>query len=692
MSFNYTSKTNWQRDDIVTESDLNRIEQGIKDIYNTNYVLQTSQSKAFSPPSMAKTGYLKRWRMKGQTLFNSVENSGFQNGISTWDASVASLTLENSILKVAVNENDNSTFVSTSTNTIGISGNRIFKKVKLRVTNADCSELKVTLTNYNPSNDQSFVITNPVVNKWYTVSCIDTLPNGFDGEIAIKISHHYANDTIANGKVMEIDGQEGIWVINLTSLGIEKKVEDEIAEMLPSFYRDGLVETEALTIYSVGHNLFDGKAVQGYIDNTGNLQSGEFYKSTEKYIQIKPSVNYNIKHFNANKGIFFNWYDLNKNYIGKNEFSNTQNCNQTSPQNAHYLKVTLGNETDGIPEPVFVVINEGDAPPLEYISYQSSSPISISNVGYSLPDGVCDEVYSINGKIYHKQNIALSNELTISSQYGDNEEFAKTYCFITTDTFSDGLVGDCSNSIGICSDGLFNGYCYPEVDARGIYLGAENMRFYVHVEKNKINAMTGSTILDKGIAYFNLNPLRVLYQLETSHITELDVNPDLLITEDGQINIENTGAIGEFKAEYCVNVAAVSKQNIEVIDHNRSDIETNRAKIADNNSNIRNNTTAINTANTNISRNAEKIAKNAMDLGRFKFRVTQSNPPIVEYKRQDNTLYLRKTASNPDSKGFYRTIAEQYYDTSGNLLKTITFTLTFDASGLIRTNNGGVES
>lgn len=57
---------------------------------------------------------------------------------------------------------------------------------------------------------------------------------------------------------------------------------------------------------------------------------------------------------------------------------------------------------------------------------------------------------------------------------------------------------------------------------------------------------------------------------------------------------------------------------------------------------------------------------------------------IVEYKRADNTLHLKSTASNPNASGRYQTITWQFYATNGTTLAlTKTWTITYDANGVI---------
>lgn len=70
------------------------------------------------------------------------------------------------------------------------------------------------------------------------------------------------------------------------------------------------------------------------------------------------------------------------------------------------------------------------------------------------------------------------------------------------------------------------------------------------------------------------------------------------------------------------------------------------------------------------------------------------NPTEVEYKRKsDNTLAIKRNASNPDTNGYYQTVVEQFYESDGTTVyKTATYTFTYLDNGIIDTSDGGVIS
>lgn len=86
------------------------------------------------------------------------------------------------------------------------------------------------------------------------------------------------------------------------------------------------------------------------------------------------------------------------------------------------------------------------------------------------------------------------------------------------------------------------------------------------------------------------------------------------------------------------------------------------------------------------------------DLAQYKKDVTvidaNGNPTEVTYKRKtDNTLAIKRNASNPDTNGYYQTLVERFYNTDGTTVhKTVTYTFTFLENGIIDTSDGGVVS
>ena len=56
---------------------------------------------------------------------------------------------------------------------------------------------------------------------------------------------------------------------------------------------------------------------------------------------------------------------------------------------------------------------------------------------------------------------------------------------------------------------------------------------------------------------------------------------------------------------------------------------------------------------------------------------------VIEFKRVDDTLYLKSTLSNPNDNGSYQTCIWEFYDEDGTTLSlTKTWTIAYDNNGI----------
>ena len=95
--------------------------------------------------------------------------------------------------------------------------------------------------------------------------------------------------------------------------------------------------------------------------------------------------------------------------------------------------------------------------------------------------------------------------------------------------------------------------------------------------------------------------------------------------------------------------------------------------------------TPINAVNMNNIEN-KIFDLDADDLTQYKRDVTvvdnSLNPTEVRFKRYDDTLYMKRNYSNPNSSGEYQTCIELVYNSAGAVvLKTITYTFTYLTNG-----------
>ena len=142
--------------------------------------------------------------------YNLLANSDFSSGTTTWRSSHASNFVANSVLTNTLDGSENYGYVYQSTSKAVIANEEIYTNLKVRVTSPDCLKIRVYVG--DTSNDirmQLIEIPDPVENQWYSVSGLFTTPSNFTGNYQYYIYQYYESETIANGKVMEIDGTDG---------------------------------------------------------------------------------------------------------------------------------------------------------------------------------------------------------------------------------------------------------------------------------------------------------------------------------------------------------------------------------------------------------------------------------------------------------------------------------------------------
>lgn len=295
---------------------------------------------------------------------------------------------------------------------------------------------------------------------------------------------------------------------------------------------------------SVGKNLRKDKALKvGNYATTGWIVAPDF-TSTEDLIYLYRGKIYTstykteIGTFNANS---FHLVNKETGMRLQEVITNGSGASTISVSGWYSIRFY---KVGGLPINGQLMINEGSAS-TPYEPYTESTSY-LPNVGElrSLPNGTKDEIRVSGGKAElikrTKQTGALvGGDIAVN----DYPEDTNTYTFISsaiTGYFPDGLAG--SSLIGYCQDGNFKGNANALVDERGMHLHLSNNRIYTRVEKSKIDAMEGSSILGKGRNYFNQYPITLTYQLAEPIITPISVSGNLISYPSGTVYIEKVVA------------------------------------------------------------------------------------------------------------------------------------------------------
>lgn len=151
----YTSKTNWKTNDIVMETDFNRIEQGIDDLYTGEYIDDVSEIT-----SAQQTDIIP--------IFRNVSNS-----IVRYKTKISSLI---SLLKqtFAITDTHTATIPTTDWTTWAIDKNEVYYKKSITVTgllDSDNPIVDVRLINTSPAYAQQ------VLDSWSNIYRVYTRDN-----------------------------------------------------------------------------------------------------------------------------------------------------------------------------------------------------------------------------------------------------------------------------------------------------------------------------------------------------------------------------------------------------------------------------------------------------------------------------------------------------------------------------------
>jgi hypothetical protein len=350
----------------------------------------------------------------GLTLVNSVVNGDFSNGTTGWSAVSATFAVSNNIMSVTGNGGGAIPYVFQDDVITNID-EVIFSYAKVRVTNSDSQAIFGRLSGGSSGNFS--VISNPIQNQWYELyGKLTKVTNNTD----IRIYQQYADATTANGKVIEVDGNAGVFAINMTALGIASYTEAQMLDLVRSGYFDGIANVEKPSVTAVGKNLFDIN------NNNTNQVNAQIIDRTENSITLQ--------------GAFFTGFNLKLKGSQTYILSATITTISGTPSSAWtvlYEDDTIGPFV-GINLPITatkniksVLIYAGGGtvatikltnPQLElgstattYEPYKSST-LTIDTELRSLPNGVRDRVYEQNGEVWLEKRVSDNLGSTIKAQ------------------------------------------------------------------------------------------------------------------------------------------------------------------------------------------------------------------------------------------------------------------------------------
>lgn len=351
--------------------------------------------------------------IEGLSLVNSVVNGDFSDGTTGWTPVASTHTvLSNKLSNTGNGASDIAREVNG--NSVNHALNDVFfAYAKARVTNINCANLYIRLR--DASAYIVDLISNPVQNQWYELYGKLITPD--TNVVQANLYHSYADAATANGKVMEVDGNAGIFAINMTALGIEDFTEAQMLDLVRSGYIDGLQSLYRPVVKSVGKNLSPVNSYNGnveYVNETLN-SVGDVIVSNIKINPVKSYILSGVDPTGRMK-VFFHNTPTNATYqstvytsiVGGGDGVELSRNQATSGYK--YATITAGPSfpetvasVGSIVEYTNIQLEEGTTT-TPYEPYRSSQ-LTLDIPLRSLPNGVADRVYEADGQVWLEKNV-----------------------------------------------------------------------------------------------------------------------------------------------------------------------------------------------------------------------------------------------------------------------------------------------
>lgn len=516
-------------------------------VAQATYASVTKQEPVFSLGADEIKGQVPM-NAKGLSAVNLIKNGNFANGTAGWTGSYSTIAASNKVCTVTGIGTNNIPGVIVTPSNKYYAGHVYYSRFKARVTNSLCTLMKARFA----SGFGDININNPVANTLYTQSRVFTATS--DVTSPDYVHHAYTDNTTANGKVMEV---MEVMSIDLTVIDLALKTALECDYMFPKYF-DGIGSVNDVKVKSRGKNLFDGMLELGGISSTTGQNTSDYttYTRTINYINMKSNTQYVVKNYSASTSLTAIFYDLNKNYISFAYIVGNL-LSFTTPSNCAFVRIRV-QEVNIMSKNQ---LEEGTVATSYEPYVESISPLPDLK---SVPNGVKDEV--IEGKFAKK----ISDKLILNGNLNwiSANTTTNTYVFAIVGWASENNVKQSIQNSGIGNSADGDTYLVSSSatvpDERGINFGSSNSNgyAYVRIDKSKIDATAGATLVDKLKTYLNQYPITLIYELAVPIVEDI-VTP-LTVFPKGTISIESDSetTIPELTLNYPINTAgAIEKLN-----------------------------------------------------------------------------------------------------------------------------------
>lgn len=198
---------------------------------------QTSQTKDL--PAGTVDGVATNVYFEGLSLVNSIFNGDLSNGTTGYTAIGGTLSVLNNILTI-IGDGTSSTVeadidIFPSLN----DGDVVFVYSAFKVTNSDATNVGIYL-----NSTEGFITginsSSPIQNQVYEEYSKFSI-SGNKTNVYARLRTAYLDASSANGKSTEVDGNIGIFAINMTVLGIDNYTEQQMLDLIKQGYFEGFL-------------------------------------------------------------------------------------------------------------------------------------------------------------------------------------------------------------------------------------------------------------------------------------------------------------------------------------------------------------------------------------------------------------------------------------------------------------------
>ena len=343
---------------------------------------------------------------------------------------------------------------------------------------------------------------------------------------------------------------------------------DVVSKTIPYFkgIKSAFEDEDKVEVLSTGKNLFDGAFEKGIINANGNLGYVHTAIRTVNYISVKPNTSYhinlpNLELFETLRVLYVHEYDENFKVLGEVQVGNRNIY--TSKSATKFIKINTHTAHD-LPVDSKMIVCENSTLDKQYEPYKSNSTkIPLLSPLRSLPNGVCDEL--IIDRLNHKAKLIqrigyeVLNENTAFSSYPTMEK-EKTLLFQTQNANPQGVSTYCISDQFIHRSNLWES---SDSDTEAIMIGGNKGNTGKHIDFRISKAKVSTNNVAVLQSYLSKEPIKVLYQLNTPIITEIDLEGYPYAYKDGHIFL-NSDIAPTTQITYSINQA----QQIESANEN----------------------------------------------------------------------------------------------------------------------------